>query len=174
MFRKLKYHLKKIPDKSEFKGNLIKNYGGVLYHTLKKSYLVVPIELLKLQPEIMFWTEINNDSRSDLPHRDHNAITSLNMYVDTGLAVTEFYTVKPNAAPYSPNPEIFQENTYYLTDLEYFSEFQAKPYDTYLLDVSRPHRVIGVESDVRSIIQLRWKTKSFDQILNEIGNENVY
>lgn len=172
MFTKMNIKFNRPTVSEIFKGKYINTYGLISYYQVKKSYLIVPIELLRLQPDKVTWTEVSPEA--NLPHRDHGVRTNLNMYIDPGVATTKFYRIRPGAVPYTTNAEHFYPNLFYHKDLDYYGEFQANPYETYLLDVSQVHEVVGIESGVRSMIQLSWVQKPFEQVLNEIGEKNVF
>ncbi len=172
MFKKLKIKLKNSVDPEKFKGDHISTYGFISYFNLKKSYMILPKEIFRLNPDRIVWSEVQ--PKANLPHRDHVLKTSLNIYIEPRNAVVRFYKVKQGGEPYSPDPKIFYPNLFYHKDLDLCDQFIAEPYDSYLLDVSNVHEVTGVENLNRTMIQLSWYSRSFDQVLNQIGEEYVY
>jgi hypothetical protein len=166
MYSKLNLTFKK-PVSLDYKGDYISTYGLISYYRVNRAYTILPIELLKLTADRITWTEVSPEAC--LPHRDQGVSVNLNIYIDPGQAVTKFYNINTGANPYSPNTEKFYPNLYRSEDLEFSSEFLAQPGEAYLLDVGKVHQVVGLEKGLRSMIQLSWNSRPYDEILEIIN-----
>jgi hypothetical protein len=168
MFAKLDVKLKK--DKilsQDFRGKHISTYGYISYYQLNKSYMLLPLNLFRLNPDVITWTEV--DPSANLPHKDFKVMTNLNIYIEPCAAVTRFSKPKVGVEPYTTDPGNFYPNLYRLEDLEYAGEFTAMPYEAYLLDVTQVHQVAGLEAGTRSMIQLSWSRTPYQEVLNKVS-----
>lgn len=103
------------------------------------------------------------------PHTDTGIKATINLYYNTNNCVTTFYKFKDLARKYQIDN---QTNGYiYLEDdLEQTGSFQAKNYESWILDVSQPHSVKGGTN--RIALSLATNTYSYEQVcdmLNETG-----
>jgi hypothetical protein len=107
------------------------------------------------------------------PHTDSGIKTTLNFYLKTNKCLTVFYATKENATIYK-NENQTNGNSYAYEDLEKIGGFAARDNEVWLLDVTIPHSVETVQSDVyRHAIVLQTDVYTFDQvkeILQETGN----
>ena len=84
-----------------------------------------------------------------MPHIDNGVKTNINFYIETADATTSFYEPiadglptpisDPNAAYGNIGGKIFPWHT-----VKSITSFKANPGDCYLLNVSKPHSVIGL------------------------------
>jgi hypothetical protein len=94
-------------------------------------------------------------------------LSTINFYIKTDNCLTQFYKFK------SENPttrQIENQTDGYLfnvEDLETTNSFTAEPTDAYLLDVTKPHSVIPLETTNihRSAIVLQTDRFTFDEVL---------
>jgi hypothetical protein len=101
------------------------------------------------------------------PHTDSKILSTINFYIKTGNCLTQFYKFK------NENPTLTQvENQtngylFNVEDLETANSFTAEPTDAYLLDVTKPHAVIPLETTNihRSAIVLQTDRFTFDEAL---------
>ena len=166
-FKKISLNYNKQIIDETCRGNFLNEYGKIRYYKLAKTYQIFkPTLILRSKPDSVTWTEVT--SAANLPHKDFNVKTNLNIYVDPAEGETRFYHIKKNAIPYSPNKEKFFPNLYHHCDLELIDTFLPNEFDAYLLNVSMVHEVFGVKDTNRKIIQFSWRNKSIEEISSVI------
>jgi len=107
------------------------------------------------------------------PHIDSDIICSINFYIETDNCKTVFYNIKSD----SPDTYKIENQTngciYKEEDLEEVDSFIAKPYEIWLLDVSKVHSVEPLgDFKFRKAITLGTFNRTYDEIyemLKETG-----
>jgi uncharacterized protein YkuJ len=107
------------------------------------------------------------------PHVDSGIKTTLNFYLKTDSCETVFYTIKENAKSFKLENQT-NGDSYTYDDLNRVSSFVARDNEVWLLDVTTPHSVETVQTDIyRHAIVAQTDVYTFDQvkeILRETGN----
>lgn len=142
-------------DNGEFK--------GIVYYNVQ-----VGTDLYQLIPEehrADFYVSAFRINTLIPPHTDTYDITTINVYVETGDYVTEFYQPKhdnPSKRQIDNQVDgyIFDHSDLYITGM-----FKAKKNDAYVLDVSQIHSVRPYSDDHNRIaINLSTHAHSFDSV----------
>ncbi len=79
-------------------------------------------------------------------HTDSNVKTVINIYIETGEAVTHFYKEKHTKTRLFKIEGQTDGNIYDMADIEEIYRFKAEKYDTWLLNVSMIHSVSSAKS----------------------------
>ena len=107
------------------------------------------------------------------PHTDSDIKTSLNFYIKTDNCETVFYKPKENVTSFKLDHQT-DGNTYFYDDIEKVASFVAHDNEVWLLDVTVPHSVETIETDIyRHALVLQTNVYTFDQvkeILKETNN----
>ena len=100
-----------------------------------------------------------------LPHFDSGANAVINFYIETDNCKTQFYEIKNNAKPYQIKNQT-NGCIYNLDDLIETESFIAKPGDVYILNVSKVHSVIPLDSTEinRKAICFSTDSLTFDEV----------
>jgi hypothetical protein len=102
------------------------------------------------------------------PHTDGGKDTvALNYYLEVGDGdETIYYKKKNNSVVTYPNT-----NSYNVNDLDEVGRFSAKPFEAWLLDVTKIHGILKHNDQPRTMITFRWKNYSFEEIYNSLNVE---
>lgn len=142
-----------------FYGNTVSGIQrGISYHTVKGDKLsdlltIIPTKYLTDDNFSISLMSINTHYIP--PHTDSNILSSINFYIKTDSCRTNFFSAKVGSLSTSQienqtNGYIFKES-----ELKNAGSFVAESGDAYLLDVSKPHSVIGspkIEVDRKAIV----------------------
>ncbi len=165
MFTKINLALKRAADPAIFKGDLLGNYGSN-YFKCPLHYQLIPSTVLSLGPNVIRWVDSSNNlSRA---HRHTHETANLNFYIEPDGGLVTFYNTKPTAQHYNEADQPYVD-LFSLDDLDYADSFGAIAGDTFLLNVKQPHRVSNIATNSRKYIQVVWRTKSYQQILDELN-----
>ena len=107
------------------------------------------------------------------PHTDSGINSTINIYLDTGDCTTQFYefgTDNPKTKQVGGQSDgfIYDEN-----DLIKTNSFNAKPYEAWLLDVTKPHSVKpGKDFKERTAIAIS-STLCYDKVKFMLENRGL-
>ena len=155
---------RKVDDK--FKGIW---YSGVEFENKDSIFNIIPD---RFKP--YFDINIMEVNTRIPPHTDSTILATINCYIKTDNCLTQFYKFK-NENPTTRQIEN-QTNGYLFNveDLETTDSFIAEENDAYLLDVSKPHSVIPLETVpvYRSAIVFQTKNFTFDEVSKMLTETN--
>jgi hypothetical protein len=146
-------------------GQLYKEYGPLKYYLMKNTNDEIKALAEKLQPTGIRWVEIKEGVTLSA-HIDHGLASALNIYVQSGNAITNFWTKKPNEEGHAFKNETLK-NIYRFDQLDLACSFQAADNEIVLLDVSQIHSVHSV-AKTRLFVQFNWVYTSFDEVLDKL------
>lgn len=152
--------------KASKRGAIMNQYGPIFYHYVLGNPF--RFDLLKLwKPDYVLWVEIRGPLQA-LPHRDHGTACALNLYMESAEATTHFWEPLPIAKPVKYAPHEATANIYNAEELRHTGSFKANDDDTWLINVSKIHSVTKDPEKVRKFIQLGWRRRKFESVLNMI------
>ena len=170
---KLKFYLHDIETKEQqmFYGEGDKGIG--YYHTEfpRKFDLMMSMVPPDLQKNFSITLMRINDIVP--PHTDSGINSTINIYLDTGDCTTQFYefgTDKPKTKQVGGQSDGF---IYDEDDLIETNSFNAKPYEAWLLDVTKPHSVKpGKDFKERTAIAIS-STLCYDKVKFMLENRGL-
>ncbi len=143
-------------------GRHVVTYGAISYFECLGD--PVPGELLELlKPEIIRFVVVMGPNQVN-PHRDHNILTALNCYFQSGGAITHYWEAPPDCKPIT-FPGAKTSNIYKDMDLKHLGSFKAHDGEAYLLNVNEIHSVERTSIKTRRFVQLSWKQRKFGEVL---------
>lgn len=130
----------------EIKVPILKDFFGDRYHTYDITLMVINHHVIP-------------------PHTDSGTNTVINIYIDTGDAITTFYekkkkgTLKEYKLPNQTDGSVYDPN-----DLQTIFSFKAHPFEAWLLNVSKIHSVTMPKPSIRTAYSIMTQA-SFDTVL---------
>ncbi len=110
------------------------------------------------------------------PHTDSGTSATINIYLETGNAITRFYEKKnPDSVEYKITNQT-DGSIYKFEDLSETFSFKAEPYDAWLLDVSKIHSV-EMPPDDSNKIRIAYcisSKESFNHIYAKMSYQRSY
>lgn len=97
------------------------------------------------------------------PHTDSGTVTVINIYIETGDAITTFYEKKGTPTEYKLLNQT-DGSMYHPNDLQQIFSFKARPFEAWLLNVSKIHSVTMPAPGIRMAYCIM-STESFDTVL---------
>jgi hypothetical protein len=136
-------------------GDPNKVYLGLSYYPITASLASVVFNALPLalRPNTTVAACVIS-GESNVPHADHDCLSKINVYLETGDARTIFFN-KPEK-PGFVYPGTDKPNVYGLREhrLRSYFEFSARPGEAWLLDVSKIHCVAMDPARTRSMLSI--------------------
>jgi hypothetical protein len=176
-YRKLNLSLPNI-NYAENTSHYLMTYGQkklLTYYKLNEltANMVVDIlpNSLKKHVTSVDWVFSGTQSPVIMPHIDNGVLTNINFYLETAEATTRFYEPitdgiptpisDPNATYGNIGGKIFPWHT-----VRAVEDFKANPGDCYLLNVSKPHAVIGLAIPTqRKFVTVMFEKLDFNSVL---------
>lgn len=147
------------------KGKHVVSYGPIAYYKLLGG--LPPRLIAQFQPEKIYLVEINGPIQAG-PHRDHGIQCSINFYVKSSAARTQFWHEAPGATALVYQHEE-KAHMYRKAELLPWCNFTAADGDAYLLNNSEIHSVEPGETPIdRLFVQFAWSNTIFTQLLNKL------
>ena len=137
-------------------------FNGLWYSDLKINE---HINAVPKKHELDFYPLFLEANSYILPHFDSGANAVINFYIETDNCKTQFYEIKNNAKPYQIKNQT-NGYIYNLDDLIETESFIAQPGDVYILNVSKVHSVIPLDSTEinRKAICFSTDSLTFDEV----------
>jgi hypothetical protein len=140
------------------------SYSGVKLenkNTVNTIFNIIPERFRKY-----FYMNIMEISTQVPAHTDSDISCTINFYMKTGSALTQFYTIKNENAIRKQVKNQTNGYMFDIEDLEPTYSFIAESNQAYLLDGSKPHSVLSSETSNldRSAIVLQTDRFTFDDV----------
>lgn len=181
MFHKINLLLNQI-DVAHLKGELREQYGPsnakfVAYNISNFSYFINlhPAGFkFKIKPDFVYYVEITGEGVV-LPHIDPNIKCALNYYIESSSCTTAFHTLKSNYTELYAQQELnvnvnptLRAIAYRMSDVDTIGEFTANNNEAYLISTASIHSVTKPDNRIRKFISYRWKTNSYNDVLQSL------
>lgn len=127
----------------EIKIPLLKRFFGDDYHKYDVTLMIINNQIVP-------------------PHTDSGTVTVINIYIETGDAITTFYEKKGTPTEYKLLNQT-DGSIYHPDELKQIFSFTAKPFEAWLLDVSKIHSVTMNNPGIRMAYSIM-STESFDTV----------
>ena len=122
-----------------------------------------------IQPTEIFYTELNGIGVLH-PHKDYTTSCVLNYYFESNNSTTFLY--EPIGDPFFA-PGAKTANIFKFEDIKEVGNFTAESYDTYLLNVSKPHCVFNPPPGNRKFISWQWNNTSYEEVLENLTHSTL-
>lgn len=140
---------------------------GILYYRLDASN----DHLFQFLPEkirpYFYLTFMRINIKYVRPHTDSNIKVTINFYLDSNNCKTTFYSFNKDGVIGNKLPSQTNGRTYLIGDLFPEKSFIAKDNDVWILDVTKPHSVVALDSNIkdRSAFCLQSEVVSYEDAL---------
>jgi hypothetical protein len=124
-FKGIAYH--NITD--DIKIPILKRFFGDHYHNYDMTLMVINHHVIP-------------------PHTDSDTLTVINIYIETGQAVTTFYEKRGTPKEYKLLNQT-DGSMYHPDDLQQIFSFKAQPFEAWILNVSKIHSVTMPQPGIR-------------------------
>ena len=125
----------------------------LLEHIPKALHDIAEISVCKIQGKGMA-----------VPHKDHNCISKINIYIKTDNSLTIFYNEKENISGVTYNNEQ-KSHIYRFNDIVKADSFKANDFDHVILDVSKVHSVTMRSGIERTMISYAFANLEFSDLV---------
>jgi hypothetical protein len=150
-------------------------FKGIKYSSVKTDLRQKLFELIPLEHRHHFDISAMQVNVKIPPHTDSNITATINFYIKTDNCITRFYSLKTDKPK---TTQVENQTTGYLfapEDLEPAGQFEAKPGEVWLLNVSKPHSVLPLTTAPLDRVALCLQSRKFNfeetiELLKATGN----
>ena len=152
-------------------------FRGISYSGVELENKNIVNTIFNIIPERFreyFYMNIMEISTQVPAHTDSDIACTINFYMKTGAALTQFYKIKNEKAIRKQVKNQTNGYMFDIEDLEATYIFVAEPNQAYLLDGSKPHSVLSSETPNlhRSAIVLQSNKFTFDEVSQMLKETN--